>query len=43
MNNITDPAENEDFSSQDLINYDPVNLIEIKGVPDNGEKKKIIM
>ena len=40
MNNITDPAENEDFSSQDLINYDPENIIEIKEVPGNGGKRK---
>ena len=40
---IHDPVENDDFSSQDLINYDPVNIIEIKEVPCNmGEKKKIM-
>ena len=30
MNDITDPTENDDLSSQDLINYDQENIIEIK-------------
>ena len=40
MNDITDPVENDDLSSQDLITYDPENVIEIKEVPGNGGKRK---
>ncbi len=40
MNDITVPVENDDFSSQDLIIYDPENVIEIKEVPGNGRKRK---
>ena len=30
MNDITDPVENDVFSSQDLIIYDPEHKIEIR-------------
>ena len=40
MNDITDPVENDVFSSQDLIIYDPEHKIEIREVPGNWEKRK---